>query len=75
MAWIDWIKVFVRDDRFDLPTHDAMMVVINAKKEAVIARVMQTGVPCYKLGEGHHLHCSLCDTGPCRGPIEKFGDL
>jgi hypothetical protein len=72
MSWIDWIKSYTRDDRFDLLSHDTAMLLINLKKEIVIARVMQTGIPCYPDDSIHGPSCILCEDGPCRGPIEKY---
>lgn len=42
-------------------------------REAVIARVMATGRPCYPRSDvaGTRM-CSRCESGPCPGPIEKY---
>lgn len=72
MGWIDWVKNYVRDDRFDLPSHPPDIIETNKHREVVIARVMETGIPCYPVSSGPTLSCELCDSGPCRGPIEKY---
>jgi hypothetical protein len=51
---------------------DEMLAEHRARREAVIATVMRTGITCYPSGYANKEGCLLCRKGPCRGPVEKY---